>query len=62
MFAGQKILLKQGDPDGPKKRIAVIGAGVAGLVAMKTALESGHDVVGFERLRDIGGIWNFQVS
>ena len=40
----------------------IAGCGVAGLAALKTALEDGHDAIGFERKPDIGGIWNWQVS
>jgi cation diffusion facilitator CzcD-associated flavoprotein CzcO len=39
-------------------RIAVIGAGAAGLTSAKQALELGHDAVVFERHQAIGGIWN----
>lgn len=39
-------------------KIAVIGAGAAGLTSAKQALEFGHDVVVFERHEAIGGIWN----
>ena len=39
-------------------RIAVIGAGPAGLTSAKQALASGHDVVVFEAAGDVGGIWN----
>ncbi|MFC4535762.1 flavin-containing monooxygenase [Sphaerisporangium dianthi] len=39
-------------------RIAVIGAGPAGLTSAKQALEAGHDVVVFEKHDDVGGIWN----
>ncbi len=40
-----------------KKKVAVIGGGVSGLVATKTFLERGHDVTSFERSHDIGGVW-----
>jgi cation diffusion facilitator CzcD-associated flavoprotein CzcO len=39
-------------------RIAVIGAGLAGLTAAKQALGDGHDVTVYEALGDLGGIWN----
>jgi dimethylaniline monooxygenase (N-oxide forming) len=39
-------------------RIAVIGAGPAGLTAAKQALAGGNDVVVFEQTHDVGGIWN----
>jgi len=39
-------------------RIAVIGAGPAGLTAAKQALARGHSVAIFEKHADIGGIWN----
>ncbi|OQR67042.1 dimethylaniline monooxygenase-like [Tropilaelaps mercedesae] len=42
-----------------RKRICVIGAGTAGLVAAKVALEEGEgaEVVCLERAADLGGIW-----
>lgn len=39
-------------------RIAVIGAGAAGLTCAKQALADGHDVVAYERHDELGGIWN----
>src|SRR4051812_17164383 len=39
-------------------RIAVIGAGPSGLTGAKQALGAGHEVVGYERHDDVGGIWN----
>ncbi|MFC5285739.1 NAD(P)-binding domain-containing protein [Actinokineospora guangxiensis] len=39
-------------------RIAVIGAGPAGLTSAKQALADGHDVVVLEKHTDVGGIWN----
>ncbi|MEU6480461.1 FAD-dependent oxidoreductase [Streptomyces sp. NPDC047017] len=39
-------------------RLAVIGAGAAGLTCVKQALADGHDVVCFEKHPDLGGIWN----
>lgn len=38
--------------------VVIIGAGPAGLVAAKTALECGLSVTVLERADDIGGIWN----
>ncbi len=39
----------------PKKRIAIIGGGPAGIKAAITASERGHDVVLFEKRNDLGG-------
>ncbi len=43
-------------PDGAA--VAVIGAGPAGLVAAKHALDAGFDVTVFEAQDDLGGQWN----
>ncbi|MET4638877.1 FAD-dependent oxidoreductase [Mycetocola sp. 2940] len=40
------------------KRIAIIGAGAAGLSAANQFSKSGHDVVVFERRDKVGGLWN----
>ena len=40
------------------QKVAIIGAGVAGLTALKTALESGLEATAFERDSQIGGLWN----
>lgn len=39
-------------------RIAVIGAGPAGLTCAKQALAAGHEVVVHEKHGDVGGIWD----
>ena len=39
------------------RRVAVIGAGMAGLVAAKELRDEGHDVVVFERTEGPGGVW-----
>lgn len=39
-------------------RIAIIGAGVAGLATAKVLLQAGHDVVVFDRTPDVGGVWS----
>jgi len=41
-------------PAGPR-RIAVIGAGVAGLACARTLAQAGHDVFVYEKSRDFGG-------
>lgn len=39
------------------KKVAVIGAGMAGLVAAKELKEEGHEVVVFDRTEGWGGVW-----
>lgn len=39
-------------------RIAIIGAGFAGLAAGKVLSEFGHDVVIYEKAPDVGGVWS----
>ncbi|KAH6888404.1 flavin monooxygenase-like protein [Thelonectria olida] len=39
--------------------VAVIGAGPAGLTAIKAMMEEGFQVTGFERRPDAGGLWAF---
>ena len=40
-------------------RVVVIGAGVAGLAAIKCCRDEGLDVVCFETRNDLGGLWNY---
>lgn len=42
-----------------KGRVAVIGAGTAGLCAAKNALEKDFKVVVYEQTRTLGGVWNY---
>lgn len=39
-------------------RIAIIGAGFAGVAAAKRLTEFGHDVTVFEKAPDVGGVWS----
>lgn len=39
-------------------RIAVIGAGVAGLASAKVLHQAGHDVEVFDKAPDVGGVWS----
>ncbi|PKW16256.1 flavin-containing monooxygenase [Saccharopolyspora spinosa] len=39
-------------------RIAIIGAGFAGLSAAKVLTGFGHDVTAFEKAPDVGGVWS----
>ncbi|MER5936896.1 NAD(P)/FAD-dependent oxidoreductase [Streptomyces sp. NPDC001928] len=39
-------------------RIAVIGAGVAGLATAKVLMQAGHDVQVFDKSPDVGGVWS----
>ena len=41
-----------------KKTVAVIGGGVAGIVAAKEAMQEGHEVVVYEQASCFGGVWN----
>ncbi len=43
-------------------RVAVIGAGVCGLAALRCLLEAGLEPVAFERAAGLGGLWNFDDS
>ena len=42
---------------GVKKRVAVIGAGPAGLVTLRELLAIGHDAIAFERQPHLGGVY-----
>lgn len=39
--------------------VAVIGAGPAGLVALKNLLEEGFEVTGFDKNPYVGGLWQY---
>lgn len=52
MVEGRSVMAP---PD--RKRVCVIGAGVAGLVTAKVLAEDGFDVVVFEKEPEIGGVW-----
>ena len=40
-------------------RIAIIGAGIAGLTTLKALIQAGESAMVFEKSGNIGGIWNF---
>lgn len=40
-------------------KIAVIGAGISGLVTIHHALDLGLEVTAFDKQDDIGGIWQY---
>ena len=42
----------------PSARIAVIGAGVSGVVTARALLAEGFDVTVFEKTDDLGGVWS----
>jgi 2,4-dienoyl-CoA reductase (NADPH2) len=50
-----RIVLK---PAARKKRVAIVGAGPAGLACATTAAEAGHEVVLFDAAGEIGGQFN----
>ncbi|SMD22900.1 flavin-containing monooxygenase [Kibdelosporangium aridum] len=39
-------------------RVAIVGAGVAGLTTAKVLVQAGHDVQVFDRTPDVGGVWS----
>lgn len=41
--------------------VAVIGAGISGLSALKCSLEVGFQATCFEKSDCVGGLWNFMV-
>ena len=41
------------------QRVAVIGAGISGLCAIKSSLDEGLHPVCYEMRKDVGGLWNF---
>lgn len=43
-----------------QKKVAIIGAGLAGLVTIKSCLEEGMEVVAFEKSKQLGGNWKFK--
>ncbi len=64
-FAGRSVdrslAMPDGGDEGPppsgRRRVAVIGAGMAGLVAAKELRDEGHEVVVYERTSGPGGVW-----
>ncbi len=46
-------------PHPVSKRVAVIGAGPSGLVAVKELIQEGHHVACFEKAPDLGGVFRF---
>lgn len=40
-----------------KSRCCIVGAGAAGLCALKYALEFGMEAVAYEKCNEIGGTW-----
>ncbi|XP_037681293.1 dimethylaniline monooxygenase [N-oxide-forming] 2 isoform X1 [Choloepus didactylus] len=42
------------------KKVAVIGAGVSGLISLKCCVDEGLEPICFERTEDIGGLWRFK--
>ncbi|KAB1260678.1 Dimethylaniline monooxygenase [N-oxide-forming] 2 [Camelus dromedarius] len=42
------------------KKVAVIGAGVSGLISLKCCVDEGLEPTCFEKTEDIGGLWRFK--
>ncbi|CAG0915133.1 unnamed protein product [Notodromas monacha] len=53
------VKLKREFHSAMKMRVAVIGAGAAGLCAVKKLVSVGHDVICYERGSGVGGTWVF---
>ena len=45
-----------------QRSIAVVGAGAAGLVTAREAMDAGHDVTVFEQSDRVGGLWVYRES
>src|SRR5690242_21643145 len=39
-------------------RVAIVGAGVAGLCTAKVLGQAGHDVTVYDKAPDVGGVWS----
>lgn len=57
----QEAALTDPRPETMAKKVAVIGAGVSGLISLKCCVDEGLEPTCFERTKDIGGLWRFQV-
>lgn len=59
-ISGMTTYLRDGEVPAAKvkKKVAVVGAGPAGLTAMHTLIDRGHDVTVYEKTNDIGGCVN----
>ncbi|XP_029395027.1 dimethylaniline monooxygenase [N-oxide-forming] 2 isoform X1 [Mus pahari] len=51
---------KSADLETMAKKVAVIGAGVSGLISLKCCVDEGLEPTCFERTEDIGGLWRFK--
>lgn len=40
-------------------KIGIVGAGAAGMAALRHSLQQGHECVVFEKTDKIGGTWNY---
>lgn len=61
-FLMEEVGIESADPKRPelapvKKRVAIIGAGMSGLLAAIRLRQAGHEVVIIEKNTDVGGTW-----
>jgi dimethylaniline monooxygenase (N-oxide forming) len=57
--AAPTVLLPGACAAKPKRRVAVIGAGICGTAAMKAVVDEGMEAVCFEKKDHIGGFWQY---
>ncbi|EQB78932.1 dimethylaniline monooxygenase [N-oxide-forming] 2 [Camelus ferus] len=60
MPAPKLMVAAENKSDTMAKKVAVIGAGVSGLISLKCCVDEGLEPTCFEKTEDIGGLWRFK--